>query len=322
MPANPAEQEKKLSDPQAEAKSHIYDIHRIPIPDPEYMSETPPHIRNKDIPGFPSTVAAVGPPSSGKTNVLFNLLTRPEFWKGFFDVIYELGPTVESDKIYKAVKLNDDQKVSDPDKFLAKLQEWVEKQKQEVKQDPHTAPKSLFIFEDITAYRDVMQNSEIFMKCFTAIRHHKATAYANVHKLTGLNRTCRVSCMHIMLWPSPRSEVKQAHQDYGIAELDLNDFMLVCRFAWKAEPNNPKPFLYINRYASEEDRYRKCFTKIIKWQDFVGLTKTLRKGSRRFTDLFAPSNIPKKKEPEVPYGPMKEHEPKESVGDSKLVYLK
>lgn len=273
--------EQKSSDPQAETTKHIYAIHKIPIPDAEYRSETPEHLQNKDLPGFPSTIAAVGPPSSGKTNVLFNLLTRREFMCGFFDQIFQLGPTVQSDKIYKTVKIPDDQKVSDPKQFLEKLEEWLKKQIEETKKDPATAPKQLYIFEDITAYRDTVQNNETFVKCFTAIRHHKATAYANIHKLTGLHRTCRVSCMHILLWPCPRSEAKQAHEDYGVAELNFNDFLLMCRYAWKPEPGqNPKPFLYINRYAPEELRYRKCFDKIIDWVEFVGLANRLKKKNK------------------------------------------
>ena len=322
----PVTSPQKSSVPQAATKKHLYDIKRIPIPDAEYRSETPEHLQNKDLPGFPSTIAAVGPPSSGKTNVLFNLLTRDEFWKGFFDTIYELGPTVESDKIYKCVELPDDQKVSDPAKFLNKLDEWLKKQIDATKQDPHTAPKQLYIFEDITAYRDTIQNSETFVKCFTAIRHHKATAYANIHKLTGLHRTCRVSCMHIMIWPCPRTEVKQAHEDYGVAELSYQDFMLMCRYAWKPDETNPKPFLYINRYANEEKRYRRCFTKVIDWTQFIGLTQRLRKrnkdGSAGMTNwLRGATASTAKTSPDMEF-PKARGPEKPSAGDSVLELLK
>ena len=77
--------------------------------DPEYISETPEHLRNQDIPGFPSTILLVGRPGSGKTNVLMNLLLNKQFWFGFYDKVYLCGPTIENDKLYKNIKVKDGQ---------------------------------------------------------------------------------------------------------------------------------------------------------------------------------------------------------------------
>jgi len=78
---------------------HPYDIKVIPLEDPEYKSETPAHLQNKDIPGFPTTVLCVGGPGSGKSNLFGNFLLG--HWKGFFDKVYLFGPTVKSDKMTK-----------------------------------------------------------------------------------------------------------------------------------------------------------------------------------------------------------------------------
>src|SRR5579872_2759565 len=84
-----------------EEKKHAFQLQKMKIKDPEYMSEVPIRLQNKFIPGFPTTCVAVGEPGSGKTNLLMNLLTRDDMWKGFFDRIYLLGPTVKSDKLYE-----------------------------------------------------------------------------------------------------------------------------------------------------------------------------------------------------------------------------
>lgn len=330
------EQETK---PNTASSPHRYAIKRIPIDDPEYISETPPHLQNKDLPGFPSTIIAVGPPGSGKSNVLFNLLTREEFWKGFFDIIYEIGPTVNADKLFKSVKIPDDQKVDDPKEIIPKLVEWVDKQKMEVKNNSKNAPKCLFIFEDITALRDTIQNSEEFIKCWTAIRHHKSTSYANIHKLTGLHRTCRISSMHILMWPCPHTEVKQAHHDFSVADLDYHDFLQMCKFAWKPEEGNEKPFLYINRYAPEEKRFRKCFYKIIDWSQFIGLGRRLKRHQRKKEQKYEtlgrqpyPSSKPRIQPPpptsssssssSSSQSQSQGQEESESVRDNVLMYLK
>ncbi len=266
-----------IQNPEEKGEKHPFELQRIPLENPEYMNEVPERLQNKDIPGFPSTVAAVGPPGSGKTNVLMNLLTSFTFWRGFFDVIYALGPTVNSDKLYKAIDIPKNQKVVEEAEFMPKLVEWTTKQIKSVESNPDTAKKALFIFEDFTSYRHSIQNDPQFLKCFNAIRHHKATSLANIHKLTALERTARQCCMHIMIWPSNKSEVKALYYEYGTNDFTENDFHYICKFAWTPTEDNKKPFLYINRYAPQEDRFRKCFTEIINVKAFDGMHKRIQK---------------------------------------------
>jgi A32 protein len=254
-------------------KRHPYEIEHLEIPDPEYMGEVPERLRNKDLPGFPSTILAIGGPGSGKTNVLMNFLTKKEFWLHFFDKIYLLGPTVKSDKLFKKIIVPDDQIVHEANEFIPKLGEWTKAQIERVQSDSKSAPKCLFVFEDITSYYHTAQAAPEFAKCFNAIRHHKASAYANVHKLKAFNRTARMSCMHIMVWPVTVTEQKQLYEDYGPSELTVQDFLHVCKAAWRPDENNAKPFLYINKYAKEEERYRKCFTHIIDIKQFEGVAR-------------------------------------------------
>lgn len=253
---------------------HPFQLRKMKIKDPEYMSEVPEHLQNDYIPGFPTTVLAVGEPGSGKTNLLINLLTRKDMWCGFFDRIYLLGPTIKSDKLYQNLQLPDDQMVTEQSEFIPKLKEWTQQQIDEVERDPEKAPKCLFIFEDITSYYHTAQSSPDFAKCFNAIRHHKATAYANIHKLKALQRTARMSCRHIMIWPVNTSEVNQVYDDYGPKSLSKKDFMVLCKDAWRPDEMNKKPFLYINKYADEAKRFRKCFTHIIDISKYAGLGKS------------------------------------------------
>lgn len=254
-----------FSKPTNDSDDHPYKIKKIPIDDPEFISETPKGLRNENIPGFPSTVLILGPPGSGKSNVLFNLLLH--HWKGFFDKVYFFGPTCKSDKIYKNISVSDDHICVDEDEFIPKLQSLVREQINEVKHDPKGAPKCLFVFEDITSYYDQVQRTPAFSRCFTAIRHHKATALANVHKYKAMNRTARICAKHLIIFPIVDTDLKQVAEDFGISGMDIKQFCALAKFAWKKTPDNPKPFFYINTYADEEERFRKCFTEIITVAD-------------------------------------------------------
>jgi Poxvirus A32 protein len=256
---------------QAVQRQHPFDVDHLEIKDPEYMSEVPEHLQNKDIPGFPTTVLSVGGPGSGKTNVLMNFLTREEFYCKFFDKIYLLGPTVKSDKLFKHIKVPSDQIVTESKEFIAKLSEWTDEQIHKVETNPNEAPKCLFVFEDITSYYTKVQSDPEFAKCFNAIRHHKATAWANVHKYKAFNRTARMCCMHIMVWAVNRSEQAQIYDDYGPTTLTKQDWFMLCDTIWKPDARNKKPFLYINKYAEEDKRYRRCFTDIIDLKYFDGM---------------------------------------------------
>lgn len=304
------QQEKKKEDPL----KHPFQMKKMEIKDPEYMSEVPNHLQNKEIPGFPTVVLSVGKPGSGKTNVLINLLTRPDMWKGFFDRIYLLGPTIKSDKLYQHLELPDDQKVTEPSEFISKLMEWTEKQVQEVEQDAKEAPKTLFIFEDITSYYHTIQNDPIFIKCFNTIRHHKATAYVNIHKVKALNRTARMSCQHVLLFPVNKTEIDVAYNDWGPQTLSRLDFYHLCIDAWTPDEFNKKPFLYINNHADEKKRFRKCFTHIIDVKHYEGIHKLMESDRKDVREGKQPkrqrdSEDPQNQAEEDSQGNSKRHKP-------------
>jgi hypothetical protein len=261
---------------QSSGQKHPYHVGKVKIEDGEYKSEVPEHLQNQEIPGFPSTVAVIGTPGSGKTNLCMNLLMNPMFWNKFFDTIYLLGPTVKMDKQFKNINVPDHQIVTKEEEFIPKLMEWTQKQEDAVKSDPKTAPKVLFFFEDMTAYRQTVQKDPEFSKAFTTIRHHKASAIVNFHKYTALERTARLNCMHICVFPVCRTDMEQIFKEYGTANLDMEDFMLMCRYCWKGDEVNKKPFLYINMYQPIEKRFRKCFTDIIDTSKFEGLGKVVK----------------------------------------------
>lgn len=246
---------------------HPLTIGKVEIPDAEYVSEVPERMRNKDFPGFPSCSMFLGKPGSGKTNTFIFMLKSPNFWNRFFDKIYLLGPTTQSDKLYKQIKVPEDQIVADEDEFIPKLQEWVEEQKSLVEADSADAPKCLFVFEDITSYFEHVQKTPAFARCYTQIRHLKGSSVAMVHKYRAFNRTARMATRHLLIWECNKTEQKEIYDDFGPSSLSLKEWYGLVRYCHEPTEHDEKPFLYINTMVPEKIRFRKGFYEILTLTD-------------------------------------------------------
>lgn len=238
-------------------------IVKIEVPDPEYMSEIPEHMKNGNFPGFPSTTLIVGPPGRGKTNLLMNLLKNPKMWNGFFDKIYAYGPTVKSDKLYKTIKLQSQNICDDVKKIIPDLEQKLDEQTKLVESNPNTAPKVLFLFEDMTSFFNTVQHKPAFHRCYTQVRHVKGASVTMVHKYHAFHRTPRTSSQHIIIFETNQADLKHLYEEFGPRCLNLGQFMLMANFALQPTEDNPKPFFYINTTVEERIRYRRCFTHII-----------------------------------------------------------
>jgi len=292
-------------------EKHPLYVPRIPVKDPEFMSEVPERLKNKDFPGFPSTSVFVGMPGSGKTNTFIHMLTSPLFWNKFFDKIYLFGPTVKSDQLYEIIKVPDEQIVADQNEFLPKLKEALDEQQAMMESSKSEAPKLLFVFEDITSYYDKIQKKPEFARCYTQVRHLKGCSVSMVHKYKAFNRTARMSTQHILVWKCNKTEIKQLYEDFGPTSLTEKEWFDLVRYCHEPTEDCDKPFLYINMFAPEKTRFRKCFTEILQLEDAVMEGKKLAKedgpkaeeskllGKRRTLDAAPTTEARRKKEESI-----------------------
>lgn len=240
-------------------------IVKIEVPDPEYVSEIPAHMKSNNFPGFPSTTLICGPPGRGKTNLLMNLLKNPKMWCGFFDDIYAYGPTVKSDKLYKTIKLKPQNICDDVKQIIPDLETKLGDQTKKVEGDPNAAPKVLFLFEDMTSFFNTIQHKPAFHRCYTQVRHVKGASVTMVHKYHAFHRTPRICSQHIIIFECNKKDINHVYEEFGPKSLSLDEFNLLVSYALQPTKENPKPFLYINSTIPEERlRYRKCFTEIME----------------------------------------------------------
>lgn len=243
---------------------HPLDIQKVEVDDAEYSSEVPEHMRNQDFPGFPSCSVFVGMPGSGKSNTLLHMLLTPTFWNGFFDEIYLFGPTIKSDKLYERIKVPEDHITTDIDKMLPKLKEILDKQQAAVESDKKAAHKTLVVFEDLTSLFYKIQNKTEFQRWYVQFRHLKGSVVSMVHKYKSFNRTCRMSCRHLLIWECNKTERVALYEDFGPPQLDLDQWLDLMQVALEPTPDQPKPFLYINTHQPYATRFRRCFTEVLE----------------------------------------------------------
>ena len=243
-------------------------IKKIDVPDSEYKSEVPKHFEEGWFPGFPSTTMICGPPGRGKTNLFINLLTNEKMWNKLFDEIYWYGPTIKSDKLYKTIKVRDENVVEDPKKIIPDLEKKLKEQTKKVKENPATAPKVLFVFEDMTAFFNTVQSKPEFHRCYTQIRHVKGAAVTMVHKYHAFNRTNRTSSQHIILFKANKKDIDHLYEEHGPSDMPVKDFRRLVNWALTPTEDCPKPFFYVNTTAEDSKQYRRNFDTIIELADF------------------------------------------------------
>lgn len=229
----------------------------------DFKDETPERLQNLICPGFPTTVLFAGPPGSGKTNTLVFMLQSKDFWNGFFDKIYAMGTTVESDSMYKTLDIPKEQMCTDPKRFVKFVTDTVKDQQADVEADKKKADKTLWLFEDLTSFFHKVQHQEDFIRCFCQIRHLKGTAVAVVHKYKSFNRTCRNCCRHILVWQPLLTEIKQLYEDFGPPGMTPREWKQMVQYASTPTEDDQHTFFYINMHAPLSQRFRKTFTEIL-----------------------------------------------------------
>lgn len=263
---------KPLKEPQATYRQETeiltpddLRVKKVEVPDPEYKSEIPEHMKSNYFPGFPSTTLICGPPGRGKTNLLIWMLKSPKIWNGFFDEIYAYGPTVKSDKLYKTIKLKPQNIVDDVDAIIPDLDSKLKEQTAKVESNPKTAPKILFLFEDMTSFFNTVQHKPAFHRCYTQVRHLKGASVTMVHKYHAFHRTPRISSQHIIIFETNQKDIRHVYEEFGPRCLTEEQFNMLVDYALTPTEKEPKPFFYINTIEPDERlRYRKNFTEIME----------------------------------------------------------
>ncbi len=228
----------------------------------------PPLAEEKMIPRLGTSTCLNGTTGQGKSTLLANLITDPRFFghggKGTFDHKFLISPTAEGDDVQKDLGIKPKFTISDLKEAPKVIKKIMELQKQAiVKNGNDKAPQIALIYDDVISDPKFMRTDE-FIKSFIASRHYNLTTFVCSQSWTSVPRRCRLQCTNIFFFAAPQSEIELLSQEYTPPGFNKKQFFALVEYATE----EPYSFLYINKSAPMEERFRKNLDTIIDLQEF------------------------------------------------------
>ena len=216
------------------------------------------------IPKLTSNVLLCGASGSGKSTLLVNLMTRKEFFHGWFHRVIMISPTARTDDIASHLQLDDDDIFDELDEVPAMLSDLMEEQRDEIEEKgADGADQVCLIFDDCISHRNLLKSKE-FITCFIASRHYNFTTMICTQSYTKVPRVCRLQAQHLFYFRGGRSELELLAEEYGAPGLSKKQMRALVDFATEGKFS----FLHVNRRLGFESRYRKNLDQIIEINNF------------------------------------------------------
>ena len=223
-----------------------------------------PYMEAEIINKFPSLTLCIGRSGSGKSNVIANMLTKPEFMKGFFNEVYLFSPTAKSDDLVEHLKLDDEHIIDELDEeAIDKLNSIVDKNTEKIEKNGISATakdsKILIICDDCISEK-VFIKSNILARLATAGRHALISTIICSQSYTRVPRVIRLQTQGLIVFPSSNDEIELLCEDLCPPGLSKRDFLELIKFA----TDERYSFLFVNNHANNpKEKFRKKFSEII-----------------------------------------------------------
>ena len=215
----------------------------------------------------PFSASLIGGSGSGKSVLAVNLLTNPNLFGNYFDKIYLIGATVNSDDTWKSLNVPKTQQFTDVSTMIPRTERVIKKQKQDVeKMGVAKAPRICIVWEDVTTNLKLL-NSAAYIQSYVQNRHLNCSTLAMCHKFTAQTRVCRLNSGHHFIFAASKSEVARIVSETMPHNLDKATYIRLINYAWTPTKQNPKPFMWINFKAGAKDvnsQLRKNLNEVIQ----------------------------------------------------------
>jgi hypothetical protein len=179
-------------------------------------------MRDGVVPRHPSVSIFSGRSGSGKTNLMLSLLTRPEFYaagagkRHYFDRIVLMGPTVDSDDLYKSLEHQKVPITRVTDPTADDIQNILDFQKQQIKEKGISkASRTLLVLDDMQVHsvgKNSVMSSKPFLELFLANRHNNLSVWMAGQSYTATPRRCRLQARGLLYFSGSASELDLVSQ--------------------------------------------------------------------------------------------------------------
>lgn len=204
------------------------------------------------IPRHPSRTLFVGKSNSGKSNLMINMLVKPDMYHKYFDEIYLISPTANIlDDLPKFLNLPHDRVHNELDPII--IDKIMDSQISKIEEKGiEKSPKTLIILDDIQSSPSFMRSNGL-TALFVQGRHYNISTFCCIQQYKKLPKVARLQASNVFFFPSSLSEVDALVEDFTPPLMSKNDFKEMVKYA-TFEPYN---FMHINCFCQFKERYRK-----------------------------------------------------------------
>lgn len=196
---------------------------------------------------LPNTVRCIisGPSNVGKTNVAFNLLTKPNGLH--FNNVYIFSKSLDQPKYQLLEKILTN---------IPEIKFYKYNANDEIMEPNKAEPYSIFLFDDVSC-----ENHDMIRMYFAMGRHNNIDSiyigqtYSKIPK-----QLLRDNCNLLVIFKQDETNLKHIYNEHVGVDMSFEKFKLVCKNAWREKYS----FLVINKDQElNNGRYRIEFDKYI-----------------------------------------------------------
>jgi hypothetical protein len=215
------------------------------------------------VPKHAFSALVCGKSGSGKTMMLLNLMTRPEFYKDYFDEVFVISDTAKSgDDLYKRhLGVKEDNIFEPNEECISNLEQIITKQKEYIKQNSMGSAKKLLIIFDDIAHKKKFLASDVYLKLHIANRHFNISCFSLTQSYVKIPRSARCQVSAVFFFHGcTQTEAIRLSDEHTPARYTDKEFLNIIDFA----TNDPYDFLFINKKVPMKERYRKCLHTVLE----------------------------------------------------------
>jgi hypothetical protein len=203
------------------------------------------------IPKLGSSILLVGVTKSGKSCLLYNLLSRPEFFGNAFDKIFVISPS--GDDTLEDLDIEEECKFTDLKKGIEAIKAINKHQKIQIaKHGNHKAHQFALVLDDCIGDSKFMKSPEV-IQSFIANRHYNNTVFLCSQHLRSVPKVCRLQSSYVCIFQCSRRECQTLFEEFCPPGMNSKQFEKLLDDIW----SEPYQFLTIHRLADINERYRK-----------------------------------------------------------------
>jgi len=220
--------------------------------------DQPPAAEQGIVPKIPFRWILSGASGSGKSNAARYIMDHyySKSNGSWFDRVIFLSPTAKIDPVWKnlaGLSKQDRMEQVDPEKLTRILRKAEKETKAKGKKK---TTRILLILDDVIAESKFMHSKE-FLKLFIRGRHFMISTMCMTQSYVKIPRSSRIQATHIIFFPSQTTEIERLYSEYGPHQMSKRAFFAMVQEATDPSPEEPYPFLYIDRYAPIDTRFRR-----------------------------------------------------------------